>query len=117
MPDKCIYKSVSELCSGQKGAASPATILFLIGIIVVGMVVVYAVFGTTLFSANAASMSTDANQAAYKPGPGAFTPIADIANSQTQNHERAFSTVKGAIADLNNTSTDNMSLNEQYNRK
>jgi hypothetical protein len=70
-----------------------------------------------LFSANQDSANASNNMSAFKPGPGAFTPIADIANSQTQNHERAFSTVKGAIADLNNTSTDNMSLNEQYNRK
>ena len=117
MPVKCIYKSVSELCKVQKGAVSPATILFLIGVIAVGLVAVYVVFSSTLFSASAASGSTDANQATFKTGPGAFAPITDLEKKRDLNPERVYSTVKGAIADLNSTSVDNMSLNDQYNRK
>jgi hypothetical protein len=111
-----MHKFVSELCRGQKGEA-PLAILFPLGILTIGLIVIYTVFGSTLYSANQDNANASSNPATYQAGPGAFSPITDLEKNNGQNHERAYSTVKGAIADLNSTSTDNMSLNEQYKRK
>ena len=116
MPFKCLNKFVSELCSGQKGEA-PLTILFPLGILAIGLIVIYTVFGSTLYSANQDGANASSNPAAYQAGPGVFSPVTDLEKFNEQTHKRAYSTVKGAIADLNSSNTDNMSLNEQYNRK
>ncbi|MCX6006625.1 MAG: hypothetical protein NTZ34_05095 [Chloroflexi bacterium] len=105
MPFKCVYNFVSELCNGQKGEA-PLAILFPLGILAIGFIVLYAVFGSTLYSANQDSATAGNNPAIYQAGPGAFSPVTNLEKFTEQNHERAYSTLKGAIADLNSTNTD-----------
>ena len=108
VPFKCLHKFVSELCCGQKGEA-PLAILFPLGILTIGLIVIYAVFGSALYCANQDNATASNNPANYQAGPGVFSPITDLEKNPEQNRTRVFSTVKGAISDLNSTGTDNTS--------
>jgi hypothetical protein len=116
VPFKCLHKFVSELCCGQKGEA-PLAILFPLGILTIGLVVLYTVFGSTLYSANQDNANASSNPANYQTGPGVFSPITDLEKDPKQNSESVFSNVKSAISDLSSTDTDNTSLNKQNNKK
>ncbi len=117
MPFKRLHKSISQLCSGQKGATTPLTLLFPLGILTIGLIVIHAVFGSAWFSSDQDSANASSNPATYQAGPGTFSPITDLEKTNVQSHGRVYSTVKGAIADLNNSNTDNMSLNGLSNKK
>ena len=108
MPVKCIRRAISKLCKKQNGAAIPETLIFLIGIIVITMIIIYCTSG---------SGNADTNPSTYKSGPGAFSPITELDANRDNNPERVYSTVRGAIADLEGSASDNKSLSMQYYHK
>jgi hypothetical protein len=108
MPVKCIRLAISKLCRKQEGAAIPDTAVFMIGIVIITLIVVYCTSG----NGNAA-----ANPSTYKSGPGTFSPITELDANRDNNTERVYSTVRGAIADLDNAFSENKSISMQYNPK
>jgi len=95
--------------SRQKGQAFPETVIVLISVVVVSLVVSFAVFGPSLFSADRGPEILTQNPDAYKSSPEAFSPITDLEKNGPEHPERAFSTVKGAISDLESSSAGNTS--------
>ena len=107
MPVKSIRRAISGLCRKQNGATIPETAIFLIGVIVITMIVIYCTSGNG---------SASTNPSTFKPSPGTFSPITDLEANRDNNPERVYSTVKGAIADLNSR-TENTTPGGQYNLK
>ena len=100
IPGKYIRTALKRLLKDQSGTAFKEIVLILGGIAVVSIVVTVVFNGGSLFSPGKAPAS---NPSAYAPGPGAFTPVSQIENDPTKYSERVYSTVKGAITDMENT--------------
>jgi hypothetical protein len=106
-PVKRIRRSIPEQFSNQSGAAFTETMMILIGITMASIVVSFIFLGTSWFSADASSTNINNSPAAFKPATGAFTPMADLEANHDRNPQRVYSTVRGAIADLDNAGSEN----------
>ena len=101
--------AVSKFCRMQGGAAFTETILVLVGLTVCAIVVTAIFLGGSVFSP-AQTAPLKSGQALFSPSSGVFSPIDQMGSSQ-KNHDRMYSTVKGAITDFENSSTDTPSTN------
>lgn len=96
----------------QQGMTFTEIALVLIGITIASIAVSFITLGTSLFSANANSGNLNSANS-YKISSGAFAPITELEKQYLNNPERIDSTVKAAITDLENTTSENITASGQ----
>lgn len=116
MPVNYLKTSISRLYKDQDGIAFKDIAMLLASLTIVSIIVTYVFLGGSIF-ASSQDVTELSNPSNYITSPDVFSPITELEKKHHANPERVYSMVRGAIADLENSQSDNVCIYSQLNQK